>query len=439
MVGYVFVPAGDRVYKVRVNEGIELDWKSQDAIYPSTTVVVVGEQEGVYVGSNKPALYQLDFNTGETLKEWTAGFSGDLSGLAYADGVIYFTAGGILYGFMPTSQTLWSRSGIPTGALGVPGAGAGMVCSYTNADDKLYAISADGQLQLWALLPPYLTYGDSFALASKFVFDGNFLFAHSVGAIYKLNANNATLLASTKWGDIGNTSGFCLGGGSVYVTDSWFSAQTFGVGLGRFDSTTLSAQGIIEVPNAYALSDPIYDNAALLVSSVLGPGEQFLHAFDAASGGKLWDSSVPVCSEFQNASQACVDSGTGSFVFVTSENGTLYAFSRKDGKLAWSMPINKPSSYSPAPTAWAWFDPPKKPIWFKDIHQATIDPLWLLIPHDIYVKMHAPYPLPVIERQLARFAKSMTPAQRQESLERARVLRAYATAVEKGLTGDTDQ
>src|SRR5262249_45189145 len=107
MDNYIVTPVrGDRVYKLLTTRHRPLNagtivWQSE-VINPSTSAVVIeemGDVAGVYVGSAEGCIYKLDFNTGAVLAKRCRGISGEMRGLAYADGLICFGADDRIYGF----------------------------------------------------------------------------------------------------------------------------------------------------------------------------------------------------------------------------------------------------------------------------------------------------------------------------------------------------
>src|SRR5262249_34170544 len=104
-----------------------------------------------------------------------------------------------------------------------------------------------------------------------------------------------------------------------------------------------------------ALTDPTVDNGRIFVSAYGGEGQHFLHAINTADGTQLWTSEVPVSADWETVSQAAVDCGNGSHVYVLSQHGYVYGFHRSNGKLAWKTSVS-PSShfddYFSQPTPW---------------------------------------------------------------------------------------
>jgi hypothetical protein len=164
-----------------------------------------------------------------------------------------------------------------------------------------------------------------------------------------------------------------------------------------------------------------------------GAGDGYLRALDAKDGTLVWTSAVPVGRGGDAVSRAAFDMGgfvygagkpVSDNVFVTSQNGSGYAFSRATGQLAWRAPVGN-----------GW---PIDPIWTDastvlglERHfpeAATIDPMALVLRGDIYIKLHLPYPQPMalVMAKVRRMAGGMNAEETRQAVGQLQTMESAA-------------
>ncbi len=82
------------------------------------------------------------------------------------------------------------------------------------------------------------------------------------------------------------------------------------------------------------------DGGVVLVCARGEDGQQRLRSLDAADGSVRWVSDVPLGGDKQLVTRAVVGTGLPTHVFLTSQDGHVYAFALSDGWFAWKAKIN---------------------------------------------------------------------------------------------------
>jgi outer membrane protein assembly factor BamB len=407
--------AGNRVrLHSAVNGGVE--WHSADIDASSPTVILeAGLADLVFVGSSDGWIYQFSLSSGAQIAKlplWNPLPQDWVRGLAYADGVVYATAGDRLYAHQVGSGPLWKHD-MDNLAWGDPVVANGIV--YAGSwDGKLYAINVNGT-------PAWIATDLNYFAAEPVVYNG-VVYADAGAVIVALDAaTGGTLWQTTPNNQANISSPVAVGGGRVYASTAW------GALVCAFDAATgaelwTSSAGGHPTP-------PMHWGGRVFAATEHGGGNGYVRAFDAADGHVIWQSTVPVGSSGDAVSRPVVDMGPVTpNVFVTSQDGHAYAFDGNTGALVWKSAIGGGWPVNPTWTDQAVVAP--EGPWDDFV---AVDPLSLVLRSDIYVKINLPYPAPV-ERAAVRLRKAeggMSDRQRREALKQL----SHLTNIGQVLTG----
>src|SRR5262245_4861146 len=316
-----------------------LVWES-DEIAPATAPVVGGDR--VYVLAADRTCYALSLDDGHVLQEWTFALEGQAgSWLGYSDGLLAFWWGDFrLYGFQPGSQQQpWHRDI----AFNQPAVGPGGRVYFADQSGMLHAVTASGA-DAW-------TYGGAYAGTEIYrnpIVSGQWIYAKVRGSFWE------NVIRLTTWGQLSGkvtqpadfwfTAGYAIGPGEVILEAGIeMQGQTFSRGwLYAYDfaGNTLWESPPVETGTLWFYTDPVLDYPRLFAASHGRDAKYLLYAFDLTSGLKTWQSEVSIGANWNNLSDIVLECVGGPNVFIASQSGHLFAFSRTDGKLAWKAELS---------------------------------------------------------------------------------------------------
>jgi len=379
-----------------------LGWESNFFSPSSRAIVVKGtspNQDDLFVGTYNGTIEKISLWSGTQEASFQIGST--VWGLKHADNILYANAGNSLVAYkIDPPNLLWTKA-MDDKSWGSPFVSNGIVYSGS-WDGKLYAIRTDGttawistDFDFWAA-QPIVENGVVYAAAwEKLVA----LDASTGKVIWQSSTpNGATITSPVSYGD-----------GRIYVGTAW------GGLLCAFDSSNgneLWSSNFGGHP-----TPPTYRGGRVFAAAEHGGGNGYLKSFDAADGHLLWTSQVPVSNSGDAVSRAVFDGLYGHKVFVTSQNGTAYAFQRSSGTLVWQAGVG--STWPEDPT---WTEQSKTMPWDEGPNigeYRTIDPMALLLRGDIYVKLNLPYPLPleVVVVRVRQSAHGMSENQKNMALK----------------------
>ena len=240
-------------------------WKSP-TLKPSCSVIPVrgngpNNPDVVYAGSFDGWVYALDFNNGTVLSKTALvvppmlGVTPIVRGIAYANGVVYCTAGDGLYAVNPSLGPLWK---VEMGDLawGTPVVENDIVyaCSLHG---KLYAISAADGSTAW------VSEAALFFASSPVVADG-VVYADAGDSLLALNASDGMVLWQSKSIDGSYfLSPVAVGGGVVFAS-TWGNPNCYAFKVA--DGASLWAAHLPSYPQA-----PAFYKGALLITAGKAP------------------------------------------------------------------------------------------------------------------------------------------------------------------------
>ena len=332
--GYVFTST----LKGSVRRLVELHGHGIDAweapVDAASPVVVVrgGGQDGdaLYVGTADGRVVRLSFHSGEVLGEFplTQPVADKfVRSLAYADGVVYGVLGGsILCACSAGGAPLWQFDVDDEGSdnwIGGPVVADGLV--YVVGAGDAYALRTDGSL---AWKQPVLA-----AEVDPVVVDG-VLYTTAINHALAFDAEDGTKLWETGLvtGENITLMGIAVAGGRVFVNGD--------TALYALDAATGAQLWKAELGPEVTTPGVPDDGGVVLVCARGEDGQQRLRSLDAADGSVRWVSDVPLGGDKQLVTRAVVGTGLPTHVFLTSQDGHVYAFALSDGWFAWKAKIN---------------------------------------------------------------------------------------------------
>jgi outer membrane protein assembly factor BamB len=406
-------------------------WESKSILASCSAVVVKGVQPAdahLYVGTLQGDIHKLSFATGAEQAQ-LSGAGGYVWGLAHDKGVVYAHGGNSLTAHKVGLGLLWKYN-MDDLAWGTPAVADGMVYSGS-WDGRLHAVRLDGT-------PAWISSEFYFFAAEPVVADG-VVYAVAGEKLVALDAATGTVLWTTTAGNGANlVSPVSVEDGRIYAGTAW------GAMVCAFDVS--QGTELWSTPFGGHPTPPTTLGGRVYAATEHGAGDGYLRALDAKDGTLLWTSAVPVGRGGDAVSRAAFDMGgfiygagkpVSDNVFVTSQNGNGYAFSRATGQLAWHAPVGN-----------GW---PIDPIWTDagtvlglERHfpeAATIDPMALVLRGDIYIKLHLPYPQPMalVMAKVRRMAGGMNAEETCQALGQLQTMESAARNLTRAVvTGGRD-
>jgi len=446
VVHHVLASSTERVhcFESSGDDGGSLVWES-DEMHPATAPVVGGDQ--VYVLASDGRIYELSLEDGHVLQDWTFALQGEPGNwLGYSDGLLVFRTGySDLYGFHPaTQQQPWHRDI----AFNPPVVGAGGRVYCADGWGTLHAVTSSGA-DAWTYGGPYNSNspGAGTNIYRNPLPSGQWVYAKVLGSFWedviRLTSSGHFSGKATQPEGYWNTGGYAIGPSVTEVIYEDAYEFNFETGVMRgwlyafdFNGNTVWESPPVEPGTHWLYTDPVLDYSRLFVASLGGDANYRLYAFDITSGLKVWQSEVPIGADWDNLSDIVVECDGGPNVFIASQSGYLFAFSRTDGKLAWKAELQAGAGidwYPRNPTSWCHTSWPHLP----NVPNA-IDPLALILPGWLYAAIHKPYPLPDknLVRRIQALTQGMPLEDKQRIRSRARVIGAYAELIDQAFGGD---
>jgi outer membrane protein assembly factor BamB len=299
----------------------------------SPVVVVRGgvqDDDAVYAGTADGRVVRLSFHSGEVLGEFPLAqpvADKFVRSLAYEDGVIYGVLGGsILCACSADGAPLWQFDVDDEGSdnwIGGPVVADGLV--YAVGAGDAYALRTDGSL---AWKQPVTGIN-----LVPVVADG-VLYTTAVDRALAFDAEDGTMLWEAGVASGANLSlmGIAVAGGRVFVNGD--------TALYALDAATGAQLWMAEL-GAEVTTPGLPDGGGVVLVCARGEdGQQHLRSLDAVDGSVRWVSNVPVGGEKQLVTRPVVGTGVPAHVFLTSQDGHVYAFALSDGWFAWKATIN---------------------------------------------------------------------------------------------------
>lgn len=448
VVRYVLASSTERVhcFVSSGDDAGEVVWES-DEIYPATEPVVArrGTDDQVYVLGGNGKLYELDLTDGHVLQHWTLTLDGDLTSfLGSSDGLLAFQTRSSLYGFSLDTEQAWQRDiGCNQAAMG---SGGRVYCA--DMSGTLHAVTSGGA-DAWTYGGDWLSTspGAGTVIYRNPVISGQFVYGNVERGVVRLTTGgmftSKTVEPEDYWQVGGFDVGFTTSPSEIIFMGAYEYNQITQVMRGKLYALGIGGNTVWESPPVESGTNWLYTDPVaadrLFVASFGGDAKYRLYAFDLASGIKIWESDTSMGTHFNWLSDIELETDDGPNVFIASQNGYLYAFSRADGSLAWKAELPASGDIE--------FIPRKPTTWYSASHShlpdvpVSIDPLALILPGWLYAALHKPYPPlagPALARQIQTLTRSLPAEARERIRARARVVGAYADLIEKALAAEEE-
>jgi outer membrane protein assembly factor BamB len=309
-------------------------WKSA-VIDPSCTPVAATDV--VFVGTSDGKIREVDFNSADILNTITLPNATYVRGIVLDNNVIYANSGNALYARPVAGLGVQWAYQMGGQAWGSPVIANGMIYAGS-LDNKVHAVHGNGAVA-------WIADVDSFFAAMPVVSNG-VVYAVAFEKLYALDAQTGAVIWQAQSDDkFTFTQPVAVHNSVVYTTAS---DKIYG-----FDA----AKGTPTMKKQLKpfLTAPTIASNRIFVSSQHSGLLSHLYAVEISHAAPtIWTSPIPISSDGgEEISPATVDED-GTNVFVTSQNGYIYAFARSDGWFAWKYRMYTTDDY------------PIKPLWCDD-------------------------------------------------------------------------
>jgi outer membrane protein assembly factor BamB len=295
----------------------------------------------LYVGDHNGDVYALNATTGALMRGWPFTYGGNVpSSPAVVGGVVYVgTDNAIVYALNATTgAVIWSYA--TGGAVPCSPAVAGGVVYVGSENHNVYALNASATA-VKRLIWSYTT-GAGIGFSSPAVAGGMVFIGSDDNRTYALNATTGVLVWKYKTGGMVDPSSPAVANGVVFVGSEDHNVYAFGPSTNwpmfhhdvlHTGYSTSTAPTTNQTLWNYTAGGPVESSPAVVNGVVyVGSDDNNVYALNATTGAKIWNYTAGGAVE----SSPAVANG---MVFVVSDNGFVYALNAKTGHRIWNYPI----------------------------------------------------------------------------------------------------